>query len=159
VPDLDERREDIPLLSCHLLRRARQANPEIGARFFAGDHPRLDLALVDHLVRRPYATHVRELDAILWRAMTASTSDVVALPEGLPPGPRPALYPDKPGEAAPPPKSRRAPSPEPTVEEIRAAARHHGGNLAQAARALGLANRYALYRLLKRHGIDPDTLR
>jgi DNA-binding NtrC family response regulator len=151
VPDLDERREDIPLLSCHLLRRARQANPEPLDRFFAGDHPRLDPALVDHLVRRPYTTHVRELDAILWRAMTASPSDVVVLPADLDAGP-----------AAPPaaPKaSRRGPSAEPTVDEIRAAARQNGGNLAQAARALGLANRYALYRLLKRHGIDPDALR
>jgi transcriptional regulator with AAA-type ATPase domain len=147
VPDLDERREDIPLLSFHLLRHARQANPDIGARFFAGDHPRLDPALVDHLVRRPYTTHVRELDAILWRAMTASPSDVVMLPA-------------EPDPAPPPPKApRRAPPAEPTVDEIRAAARHHGGNLAQAARALGLANRYALYRLLKRHGIDPDALR
>ena len=81
VPDLDERREDIPLLCGHLLRHARQANPEIGARFFSRlTTPRLDPALVDHLVRRPYTTHVRELDAILWRAMTASTSDVVTLP-------------------------------------------------------------------------------
>jgi DNA-binding NtrC family response regulator len=146
VPDLDDRREDVPLLARHLLRRARASNPEIGARFFAGDDPRLDPALVDHLVRRGYSTHVRELDAILWQAMTTSTSTMVMLPP-------------EPVRAATRPAPRRAPAREPTVEEIRAAARQHGGNLAQAARALGLANRYALYRLLKRHGVEPDTLR
>ena len=33
------------------------------------------------------------------------------------------------------------------------------GNLSKAARALGLSSRYALYRLMKKHGIDVGALR
>jgi DNA-binding NtrC family response regulator len=151
VPGLDDRREDVPLLARHLLRLARLSNPEIGARFFDGDEPRIDPALVDHLVRRPYTTHVRELDAVLWRAMTASSGETVALPADL--GAESARI--APSRPAP----RRAPGAEPSVDQIRAAVREHGGNLAGAARALGLGSRYALYRLLKRHGLDPAALR
>lgn len=35
----------------------------------------------------------------------------------------------------------------------------HGGNLVQAAKAPGLASRYALYRLLGKQGIEADELR
>ena len=145
LPDLDERREDVPLLVRHLLRRARGASPDLGPRFFDDDgEPRVDAALVDHLVRRAYTTHVRELDALLWRAMTESPGDVVTLPAEL----RAPL--------APPP---RPPGEDPTAEAIRASACAHGGNLAEVARALGLPSRYALYRLLKRLDLDVDELR
>ena len=48
---------------------------------------------------------------------------------------------------------------EPTADEIRAAIKESGGNLVQGAKALGLPSRYALYRLLRKHGIDAEDLR
>jgi two-component system nitrogen regulation response regulator GlnG/two-component system response regulator HydG len=52
----------------------------------------------------------------------------------------------------PPPPQR----PEPSGEEIREALRAQHGRVTHAARALGLSSRYALYRLMKKHGIDSD---
>lgn len=43
------------------------------------------------------------------------------------------------------------------AEEIRAMLGFHHGRVADAARALGLSSRYALYRLLKKHRIEPDV--
>jgi 3-deoxy-7-phosphoheptulonate synthase len=42
------------------------------------------------------------------------------------------------------------------VEEIREALRAQHGRVTHAARQLGLSSRYALYRLMKKHGIDSD---
>ena len=47
--------------------------------------------------------------------------------------------------------------PEPGADEIRGALKQADGRVAEAARTLGLSSRYALYRLLKKHGIDPDA--
>ena len=49
-----------------------------------------------------------------------------------------------------------AAAPEPSAEEIREALRAQHGRVTHAARALGLSSRYALYRLMKKHGIDSD---
>ena len=69
---LDERKEDIPLLLVHLLRKHAAADPVIRARFFPdGDtraHPRISPLLVEALVHHRYTGHVRELDAMLVRA-------------------------------------------------------------------------------------------
>ena len=71
---LSARREDVPLLARHLLLRAVEKSPDIASRFVLRDSTgrafaRMTPALVEHLLRRPYATNTRELDAALWRAM------------------------------------------------------------------------------------------
>ncbi|MEQ1508748.1 MAG: sigma 54-interacting transcriptional regulator, partial [Myxococcota bacterium] len=71
VPGLDPRRDDIPLLVNHLLREMRAEDPTLD-RWFDGDHPRLDPALVVDLVTRPYQTHVRERHRLLWDAVDQS---------------------------------------------------------------------------------------
>jgi transcriptional regulator of acetoin/glycerol metabolism len=58
--------------------------------------------------------------------------------------------------SAPGPAARRE---EPTADELRAIVAEHGGNLVRASKALGLPSRYALYRLLRKHGIDADDFR
>ena len=50
---------------------------------------------------------------------------------------------------------------EPTLEEIRGALARVDNSVTRAARLLGLRSRYALYRLMKKHGVaaeenDPD---
>ena len=83
VPGLDARREDIPLLAVHLIRKHTAADPGILARFFPdGDPhrvPRLSPVLVESLVLHPYATHVRELEALLIRACLDSRGGYVTL--------------------------------------------------------------------------------
>lgn len=69
VPDLNQRREDIPLLARHLLRRLARQDVEIARRGFKGEsaegEPRMTPELVRALVQHRYRTHVRELDALL----------------------------------------------------------------------------------------------
>ena len=84
VPGLNERREDVPLLARHLLRRAAAQDPELGRRLFIDadvtrGEPRIDPQLMDLLVRHDYSQHVRELESFLWSAMTRSRGRHLAL--------------------------------------------------------------------------------
>jgi two-component system nitrogen regulation response regulator GlnG/two-component system response regulator HydG len=45
-------------------------------------------------------------------------------------------------------------SAEPSAEQIRDALGAVGGSIGKAAGILGLSNRFALYRLMKKHGIS-----
>jgi two-component system nitrogen regulation response regulator GlnG/two-component system response regulator HydG len=41
-----------------------------------------------------------------------------------------------------------------TVQKVQQTLEAHGGNVTQTARALGLSSRFALYRLMKKLGIE-----
>jgi two-component system nitrogen regulation response regulator GlnG/two-component system response regulator HydG len=83
VPGLEHRREDIPLIAIHLLRRHAASDPSVLARFFQeGDPsrvPRLSPLLVEALVRHSYTTHVRELETLLLGAVLESRGRYVSL--------------------------------------------------------------------------------
>jgi MoxR-like ATPase len=139
MPPLDARREDIPLLVRHLLMLAAKKSPQIAGRFLSSKdraEARVDPALIEALLLRTYDNNIRELDALLWRAMAASPGDTVVLIEELR------------GESSA--KSRT----EPEAEQIRAALKHAEGSVSVAARALGVKSRFALYRLMKKYGIE-----
>jgi DNA-binding NtrC family response regulator len=135
VPGLDDRRDDIPLLVRHLLSRAAEKSPQAVERFLSPRGPRLSSGLVAHLLGHGYATNVRELHALLWQAMGQSEGDTIAW--------------QQPSPAAPS-------APEPTEEQVRASLSANAGNVAKAAKTLGLSSRYVLYRLMKRYGIAGD---
>jgi two-component system nitrogen regulation response regulator GlnG/two-component system response regulator HydG len=146
VPDLNARRDDIPLLVRHLLR-------EIGeeARAEGGISPGLMTALVRH----QYTTNVRELRA----ALLESTAHVGAPPAPLSWVPRTLAPPGSPaapeGEPAPdpdatPPQAVAAELEPARVQEV---LDHHQGNIELAWRELGLSSRHALTRLVSRHGL------
>jgi DNA-binding NtrC family response regulator len=173
---LRDRREDIPLLVRYLIVRAATKNAEIGGRFvtIAGGktNVRIDGAVIDALLRRRFATNVRELDALLLQAMGASPADVVVVTDSIaiptidaveisrrygtqqsaphPPSPQPTIPRHVAGSGGIP-----RTGPEPTAEQIRASVERENGNVRRAAEALGLPSRYALYRLMRKHGIDP----
>ncbi|MFT3776015.1 MAG: sigma 54-interacting transcriptional regulator [Minicystis sp.] len=163
VPGLDARREDIPLLIRHLLGRALARSPELVGRFAdPSGEVRVSGELVEHLLHRSYPTHVRELEGLLWRALAESRGDRVDLPESM----RAEALEGAGAEAAPraagveraeqqPP----AGSEDPARDDLLAAVARHDNNLVKAAQALGLPSRYALYRLLRKHGIDVRGLR
>jgi two-component system nitrogen regulation response regulator GlnG/two-component system response regulator HydG len=144
LPALADRIADIPLLVRHLLRRAGDSSPEIRDRFFAvtahGHEPRIDPDLIEALMRHRYNYNVRELERLLWRALGESPRQFVALTRSV----RQEL-----GEAIHP----SHPEPEPTAEQIGEALERHDGNVIRTASALGLSSRYALYRLMRKHGI------
>ena len=151
MPQLDERREDIPLLARHLLQRAAIEDPAIGARFFEGwngktGEPRISIDLMRVLVLRAYTTHVRELDVLLWASLAGSTGDTAELVPEV----EAALASQPP--SAPASIDVRSL----TAEDVRAAIAKSGSH-DQAWRDLGLANRHVLKRLVKKHGLrEPE---
>ncbi|WP_437755845.1 sigma 54-interacting transcriptional regulator [Sorangium sp. So ce1389] len=157
VPGLDERRDDIPLLARHLLQRAAAKSPEATRRFLTSPGagaPRVKASLVEHLLRTRYTTNMRELGALLWRAMSASTGDSIEWTSGSMTTPPTGLPPsqDEPSPAAE--AATTAEAREPSEAEIRARLEEHGGNIVRTAQALGLSSRYVLYRLMRKHGIE-----
>lgn len=148
LPPLRERRDDLPLLVRAVLARAAARSPAVAERFVSrGDHgadPRLDPRLMLHLLGQPFAANVRELEAILWRAMAESPSDTLTLPATAPAWPPVAAGEEGRGEPAP------------TAAAIRACLTEQDGNVTRAAAVLGLSSRFALYRLMKKLGIEAE---
>ncbi|MBA2459173.1 MAG: sigma-54-dependent Fis family transcriptional regulator [Gemmatimonadales bacterium] len=132
LPPLRERPEDLRALAGHFLRRyaARYRKP------LGGLEPEALAALESH----PWPGNVRELDHTLERAVLMAQGGMVRAGDlGLRGAGAPARLEELPLEE---------------VERvlIRKALERHGGNVSQAAKALGLS-RSALYRRLQHHGL------
>jgi DNA-binding NtrC family response regulator len=148
LPALENRREDIPLLVRYLIARAAEKSPAVAARFVEKlghgmPAARVDAALVDGLTRRAYDGNTRELDSILWAAMSESQGGTVSWHEAASERP-----PARPTSSRKSDRSALRRNQEPSEEEIRAALEKEGGNVARAATALGMTSRYALYRVM-----------
>jgi two-component system nitrogen regulation response regulator GlnG/two-component system response regulator HydG len=124
VPGLNERRSDIPLLLTLLVSRLGASSRLV--------HPEL----VDHLVRHRYRHHFRELERLVRLSLRTSPAGLLTLTPSV------AAELDLPVTAAPP-----------TDAQIREAL-SHGVSVAEAAKSLGLPSRFALYRLMKKLGIE-----
>lgn len=144
VSGFDARREDIPLLLRNVLDAAARDQPELARRFFetrAGRvaEPRIEPRLVEALMHHRYTHHFRELERLAWLTLSTSPGDFLALTPQVEQELRPLV------EVAPASVDRIA------IEEALARAE---GNVTAAARALGLKNRFALYRAMKKHGMS-----
>ncbi len=145
LPGLNERLDDLPLLIRHLLVRLCTTSGSLLDRFFerrAGRvaEPRIDPDLVELLLRHRFTTHTRELERLLWLALSTSPDDYVAATDEF----RTEL-----GNAASATESEI----EPDRAAIEAALETAKGNVTRATRLLGLRNRYVLYRLMRKVGI------
>ncbi len=154
VPRLVERREDIPLLARHLLRRVALQDPAIGERFLEGwdgrtGKPRISIELMKALVTHEYATNIRELDVLLWASLGSSPGGVAELTPEVESELRAA--PDD--EQGPLSQKPRVDVRALTAEDVRAALERAGGVPDKAWRDLGLANRHVLKRLVKKFGL------
>jgi two-component system nitrogen regulation response regulator GlnG/two-component system response regulator HydG len=143
LPGLNERLDDLPLLIRHLLLRLCQSTGNLLDRFFerrAGNvaEPRIDPDLVELLLRHRYTTHTRELERLLWLALSTSPDDYVAATDEL----RAEL-----GNAV------NETEIEPDRAAIESALETAKGNVTRATRLLGLRNRYVLYRLMRKVGL------
>jgi DNA-binding NtrC family response regulator len=133
LPALRDRREDIPVLAEHFLRRhARRYQKTIG-----GFEP----AAAQQLIEHRWPGNVRELDHVIERAVLMASG--------------PQLRPGDLALLAAADGARRLE--DMTLEEveralIEKALRRHGGNVSEAARALGLS-RSALYRRIGQYGL------
>ena len=134
LPPLRERRQDIPLLAAHFLRRYAARYRKTLADGFAPDAMEL-------LLRHPWPGNVRELDHAVERAVLMSEGASVRARDF-------AL-----GRATDGAGTLEQMSLE-DVERvlIQKALARAAGNVSQAAESLGLS-RSALYRRLKRHGL------
>jgi DNA-binding NtrC family response regulator len=139
LPPLRERRDDIPLLVDHLVRRAAtQCGKPVSA---------LSDAALAVLHDYDWPGNVRELAHVLERSVALAQDAVISvddLPADLRGGPPPAVPTDLVGDR-------------PTLEElkqryIRYVFEQSGGNVSRAAAVLGLERR-SLYRMLRRYGI------
>lgn len=81
APDLNARREDIPLLIAHLLRRQAVQERSVLDRFFPDKDPnampRLAPRFVERLVHHRYTTNIRELASLLATAMLQSSGTYI----------------------------------------------------------------------------------
>jgi len=154
LPPLRERREDIPLLVKHLLKRL-----DAGGRV-------LDITLAQALLLHPWWLNVRGLH-------NALASAVVLCPEGplqLVPALEATLRtyrelneaplaPAAPSPSAPPPSAPPAArGSRPDREALVAALSESQGKIAAAARALG-TSRMQIYRWMRSYGLEPGDYR
>jgi two-component system nitrogen regulation response regulator GlnG/two-component system response regulator HydG len=114
-----------------------RAHRDLAARFLTAEGAaRLHPGFLESLLCATLPLNVREIEAMLWKAIAASPADRLQLPA-------------KPKTATASARTRVGP------DEIRAALAARDGSVELAAAELGLPNRFALYRLLKKHGLAP----
>ncbi len=135
LPPLSERRDDIPLLVEHLLRKAAKAsNREV---------PEVTEAAMDLLKQQPWPGNIRQLANVVERTLLVTAENRLDArhfqAQGLQPGEEPA---DSPG---------RLKSAEKTA--IENALTESGGNLTRAAALLGIT-RQTLYRRMSKYDIN-----
>lgn len=144
---LTGRREDVSLVAVHVLRGIARTDAEVARGWF--DHgaidgfPRMTTRLVAALVSHPYRTHVRELTALLWRAIGEARGSELD------------LFPSY-GQWVGPPADAPPAGVDPTdlpAEVVQACLDRHGGRQELAWRELGLSSRHVLARLVKKYGL------
>jgi len=137
LPPLVQRREDIPLLVDHFIRRfnARRGREISG----------VSDAVMDILMRHDFPGNVRELENIIEHAFVLCKSGAI-LPEHLPP----ELLSSS-GKSA----AEAEPLASAEAHAIREALRQFRGNKVATARHLGVS-RATLWRKLRKHGIAPE---
>jgi two-component system, NtrC family, response regulator HydG len=152
VPDLNSRREDIPMLAAHLIRRAAAADPELAGPLGDASRalPPLSIGLCRRLLERKYTSHLRELDRALLEAFVQADRNEIE--ESLSPRQDPGVLNQQ--ESPPPLCSTSVASGPLAPARIQATLDEHNGRLESAYRALGLKNRFALTRLIAKHGLE-----
>lgn len=149
VPSLDERLDDVPLIVRHLLEEMSRSTKTLRDRFFDQNTAafRIDPEFMEVLLRTSYGElNVRKLSELLWRSVQESRVPYL----------RPPAQPNEERASARVADAHGVRRAEPTAAQIRDALAQHEGKPSRASRALGLSSRFALYRLMRKHGIHPD---
>jgi two-component system response regulator HydG len=139
IPPLRERREDIPLLAHHFLRKYEQANSR-----FEG----IEESALEQLVEADWPGNVRELENVIESAMALASGPRLRISD---------LSLNRPGS-----RSTMAPVPDALPTSLDAyercvlerALKESGGDASAAARLLGIG-RSTLYRKLAKHNLLP----
>lgn len=138
VPALGVRREDVPLLLRHVFDVVTEDDPELRERFCtANGLPRLGQGFVRRAVQHAFASNVRELRHLLWRALAESQGDALEWPEQ-----------EGEGELV------TGQGEDLERDRIQSALEANKGSLEKTWRALGLSNRYVLRRLIAKYDLS-----
>ena len=144
VPDLNARKEDVPLLVRHALRRMAEQGDAAALELFPGRdpraEPRLPLPWMFGLLAHRYQTNVRELDTMLLEALA---TPAVATTWSKAEDDR------EPDDLSPSGSSRADPA-----ERIRQCLDANNGSIERTWRALGLSSRFSLLRMIKKYRIE-----
>ncbi|MBI4513844.1 MAG: sigma-54-dependent Fis family transcriptional regulator [Gemmatimonadetes bacterium] len=140
LPPLRERKDDVPLLAEHILRKLAEPH--------GGPPKRLSPAALRSLLDYNWPGNVRELENALERAVVMTPGEMV----------EPAALPKAVVERPPMPLVGEQPAPNPTLEAIERAyiawvLRAEGGNKTRAAEILGI-DPSTLYRKIARYRLD-----
>jgi DNA-binding NtrC family response regulator len=161
TPDLNQRREDVPLLVNPLFRQMATDDPDLARRFFPdGDvtrEPRISVDFMRALVTHDYSANVRELQRLLLEAVRTTDGDELQAPTRAP-SPR-SMRPSEPsapfGNESSEPSAPEEPLPAGlTAARVQASLDENNGALEPTWRALGLSSRHALRRLIQKHQIE-----
>jgi DNA-binding NtrC family response regulator len=134
LPPLRQRREDIPVLAALFLRQYANRYRKAVTGFHS--------AAISSLLQHSWPGNVRELDHAIERAVLLATGELVQASDLL-------LRPGRDAGA----RLEDLSLEEMEAHLIRKALARHGGNISQAAEALGLS-RSALYRRLDKYGLS-----
>jgi transcriptional regulator with GAF, ATPase, and Fis domain len=152
IPDLVERREDIPLIARCLANEAARREPATWRRFLSPEHEgevRFSPEFMHALVVRPYVGNVREVEAALWASVRESNGGSLEPPRDIAPAcPRSDSQEEE--------TSRSSPAPSPPLPDparVQECLDQHGGNIESTWRALSLTSRHVLVRLIKKHSL------
>ncbi len=158
LPPLAQRPEDVPLIARHILEGFADRSPDLAQRFFERRHgqraeARIMPELMAALLRHPWVLNIRELERVLWVAVSSSPGNYI----GLGPETQKELLAaqERPPERGVTEAVKMAtPRGElPDRERVVAALEAAKGKVAQASSALGLTSRYVLYRLMRQYGL------
>jgi DNA-binding NtrC family response regulator len=149
TPALRERREDVMLVARHLLRGILAGHAKAARLVDGAGDARVAGDLAAALVQHPFATNVRELATVLFSAVLESPGDAVELTPGARAMLGGAGVGGGDGDASAGERDAR----DVTRDELVASMERHAGVREKVWRELGLANRYVLKRLLKKHGL------
>ncbi|MBD3235777.1 MAG: AAA domain-containing protein [Candidatus Eisenbacteria bacterium] len=144
VPPLREHREDVPLLARYFLRRKCRELGKPITRFT----PTAESLMLSH----DWPGNVRELENLVERAVVFCRSERIG-PELLDPIAQGAAYLALPWDAARDLAVRRF-----EFGYLSMLMRVHRGSVSECAKAMGIS-RQALYKLLDRIGLDPESFR
>jgi transcriptional regulator with GAF, ATPase, and Fis domain len=115
----------------------------------------MSMVMLRALVQKRYATNVRELSVLLWRAVEQSTGTELDLDLDLD-GPTEAIECESPDE----PSSDVDDVVTTTTttglgaSDIQRCLDAHNGSIEETWRVLGLASRHVLFRLIRKHGLE-----
>ncbi|HYQ44964.1 MAG TPA: sigma 54-interacting transcriptional regulator [Polyangiaceae bacterium] len=145
TPDLAQRREDVTLIARFMLKKIASEDSALAARLFTDTHePRLSPSLLRQLARHPFSNNVRELRNLLWQLAISGDDRTLEWHEPIS---------ERSEELVDSTKTDAA------VMELQRALDANNGSIERTWRALGLPSRFAMMRLIKKHGlrIQKDT--